>query len=410
MGSPKRIGFVAGLPRAAAASWQAVPTVSTGRGPRLPEANASGWVLIADDFPPLHDQQSGGLRLKTVIDIIVEQGWRMVFASRFPRSGLPGVLSTEAGIARYETALQAAGVNSFAYGLDELDEMIAALGANLRYAFLSGPQVAHDFIPCVRSYSPTATIVYDMADFHALHTAHAAELKHDANLLDIAEEIEAIRAADITIAISNEEKSAVLALVPTAVVHVLPDILTMTTADAPGIDERSGLLFWGGVWHQPSVDAVTWFVNAIWPEIRSELPDCRLRIAGSYPSDEVLAFAETPGVEILSSVPDLAPVFNSARVFIAPFRSGAGAQGKIGESLLNGLPVVATAIGAEGMNLVDGEHALIADDPAAFASQIVRLLCDKGLWTHLQAQGRDLAQSTFPVQAVRDKVADLFHV
>jgi glycosyltransferase involved in cell wall biosynthesis len=72
--------------------------------------------------------------------------------------------------------------------------------------------------------------------------------------------------------------------------------------------------------------------------------------------------------------------------------------------------VVTTAVGAEGMNLRDGEHALIADDPAAFASQVVRLSRDDALWARLQAQGRSLAQSEFSVEAVRDKVADLFHV
>jgi O-antigen biosynthesis protein len=397
------------------ASWPAEPTAVMERGPCLPSANASGWVLVADDFPPLYDQQSGGLRLKTLIDIIGEQGWPIVFASRFPRSGLPGVLSTEAGITRYQAALQEAGVNSFAYGLDEVDETIAALGAKLRYAFLSRPQVAHDFIPCVRSHCPTATIIYDMVDFHALRIAREAELKHDANLLATAEEIKAIevaaaRAADITIAISNEEKSAVLDLVPTAVVDVLPNIFTMATADPPGTDKRSGLFFVGGFWHEPNVDAVTWFVQKIWPRIRGELPECRFRIAGSYPSDEVLALARTPGVDVLGFVPDLAPLFNSARVFVAPLRYGAGVKGKVGQSLAHGLPVVTTAIGAEGMNLLDGEHALIACDPIAFASQVVRLLCDDALWTRLQAQGRSLAQSAFSVEAVRDKMADLFHV
>jgi O-antigen biosynthesis protein len=396
-------------------SWRVEPTAVMERGPRLSKANDSGWVLIADDFPPLHDQQSGGLRLKTLIDIIGEQGWPMVFASRFPRSGLPGVLSKEAGITRYQTALQEAGVKSFAYGLDEVDEMIAALGAKLRYAFLSRPHVAHDFIPCVRSHCPTATIIYDMVDFHALRIAREAELKHDANLLATAKEIKAIevaaaRAADITIAISNDEKSAVLDLVPTAVVDVFPNIFTMTIADPPGADKRTGLFFVGNFWHKPNVDAMTWFVKKIWPQIRGELPKCHFRIAGSYPSDQVLALARTPGVDVLGFVPDLGPLFDSARVFVAPLRYGAGAKGKVGQSLAYGLPVVTTAIGAEGMNLLDGEHALIADDPVAFASQVVRLLRDDALWTHLQARGRSLAQSAFSVEALREKVVDLFHV
>jgi O-antigen biosynthesis protein len=378
------------------------------------KANHSGSVLIADHFPPLYDINSGGHRLKTLIDIIGEQGWPMVFASRFTKAALPGVLSTEAGCARYETALRMAGVNRFAYGIDEVDAMLAELGINLRYAFLSFPEVAHDFIPCVRSHCPTATIIYDMVDFHAVRIAREAAIKHDANLLIKAEaiktiEVAAARAADITIAISNEEKSAMLGLVPSAVVEILPNIFAIPTTHPPGVGKRSGLFFVGGFWHQPNSDAVTWFVAKIWPQIRSQIPECRFRIAGSYMGDDVLALAKAPGVEVLGFVPDLTPLFDSARVFIAPLRYGAGSKGKVGQSLAHGLPVVTTSIGAEGMNLLDGEHALIADDPEMIARQVVRLLRDDVLWIRLQAQGRALARSDCSVETVREKVADLFH-
>jgi len=377
--------------------------------------NPSGWVLIADHFPPLYDQQSGGLRLKTLIDIIGEQGWPMVFASRSTRSALPGVLSTEAGRAHYETALRIAGVSRFAYGIDEVDAMMAELGTNLRYAFLSFPQVAHDFIPCVRFHCPAATIIYDMVDFHAVRMAREAALKQDAELLAKAEEIKAMevaaaRAADITIAISNEEKSAMLDLVPSAVVEILPNVFMMPTTVQSGVGKRSGLLFVGGFWHRPNGDAVTWFVDSIWPLIRSQIPECRFRIAGSNPGDDVRDLALVPGVEVLGFVPDLTPLFNSARVFVAPLRYGAGVKGKVGQSLVHGLPVVTTSIGAEGMNLRNGEHALIADDPDMFASQVVRLLCDDDLWARLQERGQALARSNFSVESVRGKVADLFHV
>jgi glycosyltransferase involved in cell wall biosynthesis len=311
--------------------------------------------------------------------------------------------------------LQAAGVRRFAYGVDEADEMMAALGINLRYAFLSFPEVAHDFIPCVRSHCPTATIIYDMVDFHAMRVAREAAVKQDAYLRAKAEEIKAIevaavRAADITIAISKEEKLAVLDLVPTAVVEILSNIFTMTTADPPTVTDRKGLFFVGSFWHQPNVDAVTWFVKQIWPQIRSQYPECRFCIAGSNPNSEVLALARTPGVDVLGFVPDLTPLFDSARVFVAPLRYGAGVKGKVGQSLVHGLPVVTTSIGAEGMNLIDGDHALIADDPIIFAKQVCRLLRDDALWARLQAQGCALARSSFSVESVQDKVADLFHV
>jgi glycosyltransferase involved in cell wall biosynthesis len=184
----------------------------------------------------------------------------------------------------------------------------------------------------------------------------------------------------------------------------------MPTTRPPGVDKRSDLFFVGGFWHQPNGDAVTWFVEKIWPQLRSQMPECRVRIAGSNPGEEVLALATVPGVEVLGFVSDLTPLFDSARVFIAPLRYGAGVKGKVVQSLVHGLPVVTTSIGAEGLNLLDGEHALIADDPQSFASKIVHLLRDDALWTRLQAQGHAFARSNFSVESIREKVGDLFHV
>src|SRR5258708_12000335 len=107
----------------------------------------------------------------------------MAFASRSTKSALPGVLATEAGRARYETALRTAGVSRFAYGIDDVDAMIAELGTNLRYAFLSFPHVAHDFIPSARCHCPTAKVIYDMLDFHAIPMARQTASSHTPNLL-----------------------------------------------------------------------------------------------------------------------------------------------------------------------------------------------------------------------------------
>jgi glycosyltransferase involved in cell wall biosynthesis len=206
-------------------------------GTRLPKRVASDWVLVADDFPPSQDQQDCGNRLRRLIDILGEQRWPMVFASRLTSSEFPGVLSTEAGLTRSQAALQKAGVKRFAYGLDEVERVMAVLGGNLRYAFLSRAQVARDLIPALRSHCPAATTIYDMVDFHTLRTASEAEWKHDNTLSAAAAELKAIevaavRASDITIAISTEQKAAVLDLVPTAVVEVLPDIFRAETVDA----------------------------------------------------------------------------------------------------------------------------------------------------------------------------------
>jgi glycosyltransferase involved in cell wall biosynthesis len=220
-------------------------------------------------------------------------------------------------------------------------------------------------------------------------------------------EVAAARATDATIAISEDERSAMLRLVPNATVVVLPNVFTSPAAPAGGLDGRAGLLFVGGFGHVPNGDAIRWFAAEIWPMIHAEEPDCRLLVVGSNPGDDVLALAAIPGVEVTGYVTDLEPIYARARVTIAPLRFGAGAKGKVGESLAHGVPVVATTIGAEGMGLVDGENVLVADTGTQFAAQVLQLMRSDDLWLRLSRNGVDHVARAFSPDAARAVLADL---
>jgi O-antigen biosynthesis protein len=379
----------------------------------MPTARRERAILIADSALPLHDQQSGGLRLKTLVQMLGKQNRPMIFVSLTPKAKLPGVLASVDGRGRYERVLRDAGVVAFVYGKCELESWLEAEGAKVRFAFLSFPDVALALLPLVRQYCPYATAIYDMVDFHALRMRREAQLKGDPALASDAAEMQGLEialaeAADITIAISDDEKKALLALAPSANIDVLPNIFELPAAPSPGPQGRCDVLFLGGFWHKANGDAVAWFVREIWPRILAAAPDCRFLIAGSNPGPDVVALAAATNVVVLGHVEDLAPLYSAARVCVAPLRYGAGVKGKVGQSMAYGLPVVATAIGAEGMGLSDGEHLLIADEPEAFARRVVDLLGDDTLWRAIQTKARAFVESQFSVAALSDKVEALF--
>jgi hypothetical protein len=95
-------------------------------------------------------------------------------------------------------------------------------------------------------------------------------------------------------------------------------------------------------------------------------------------------------VEIVGFVPDLAPILSAARVAVAPLRFGAGMKGKIAQAMAAGLPVVTTSVGAEGMSIVPGRHALIADAARDQAAALVRLYTEPELWSRLSQAGQAL--------------------
>jgi glycosyltransferase involved in cell wall biosynthesis len=95
-----------------------------------------------------------------------------------------------------------------------------------------------------------------------------------------------------------------------------------------------------------------------------------------------------PGVEVAGTVPDVAPYIQRAAFTVAPLLAGGGSRLKILESLGWARAVVATTIGASGLEGLGGAGIVLADEPAAFAAQVIRLLQDPPAAARLGQQGR----------------------
>jgi len=374
--------------------------------------DSRGDLLVAADMPPLFDQAAGALRLSTLLSILAEAGWTVTFASRLGRQDLPEVFSTAEGMSRYEGPLQRQGVRRILYGLPEIEAYLQETPTQVDWAFLSFPWVARDIMPLVRARFPRALVAFDMVDFHGIRMTREAELQDDPiklaeakRMLD--EELGLALAADVTVAVSEEERNALLDLAPLAVVKVVPCIFDVPSTPPPPLRDRAGLFFIGGFWHTPNGDGIKWFVERILPLVQAEVPDVMLRIAGSNMGDDVLALGIRPGVEVLGFVHEVEPLLDQHRVFVAPLRFGAGMKGKVAQSLVNGLPVVATKVGAEGMALVSGTHVLVADSETQFAEAVVRLLRDDDLWHRLSAQGQSHIKGTLSRKVVSEQLGAL---
>jgi sugar transferase (PEP-CTERM/EpsH1 system associated) len=136
------------------------------------------------------------------------------------------------------------------------------------------------------------------------------------------------------------------------------------------------IVFSGNMAYPPNVDAALWFHRDIWPRVRAEVPDARFQVVGADPVAEVRALASDPAVTVTGRVPDLVPHLDRATVAIDPLRVGAGLQNKVLEGMAMGLPMVITTVANEGIQATPGEHVLVADEPASFAADVVRLLED----------------------------------
>ncbi len=388
--------------------------VTTGLAP-IRGSVLGNFVLVAADLPPTADRSSGGLRLATVIELFAKLGRRVLFAAIRDRATFEAVVGSQRGREHYEDRMTRLGVERFTYGPKGTERMLKAYGGKIGLAFVSFPHVAQQLIPAVRARSPWATIAYDMVDLHSVRMARQAELASDAQAHAAAEEMARLertcaRLADVTIAISHEERRHLLSLEPDVTVSVIGNAFALPELAPPSTSTRRDILFVGGFHHRPNGDAVRWFVRHIWPSVHKKYPDARFKVVGADANTKVRALAETPGVEILGHVPDLGPLYQSCRMSVAPLRFGAGVKGKIGHSLAHGLPVVTTSIGAEGFGAQPGMHFLVADETKDFASHVLRLMRDDELWLRLRDAGRDLIERTQSLAAMQRELEVLLDV
>ena len=155
------------------------------------------------------------------------------------------------------------------------------------------------------------------------------------------------------------------------------------------------LVFTGSMDWLPNEDAVVFFAREILPLIRAEEPEVRVSIVGRAPTPAVARLADDPAIRVTGRVEDVRPFMEDAAVYIVPLRIGGGTRLKIFEAMAMGKAVVSTTVGAEGLAIEPGTHALIADEPNAFARAVVRLIRDPERRRRLEAAARALVVEKF---------------
>jgi glycosyltransferase involved in cell wall biosynthesis len=211
------------------------------------------------------------------------------------------------------------------------------------------------------------------------------------------EELAAWRRYDGVTFTSGTDEARARALVPSlrsAVVSNSVDVeLFRQRAGDPPSDGRT-IMFFGAINYFPNVDAILFFARDVWPLLAASHPLARLKIVGQYPTPEILAL-RGPRVEVAGLVDDVRPHLAQAAVVIAPLRIGGGTRFKILEAMAMARPVVATAVGAEGIDVVPGRNILLADAAADFAAAVGRVLDDAALAARMGWEGRALVEKRY---------------
>jgi glycosyltransferase involved in cell wall biosynthesis len=182
------------------------------------------------------------------------------------------------------------------------------------------------------------------------------------------------------IAVSDHDRKQMLEMDPSCEITVVPtgvDTRKFAVA-APASAHPPRIVFTGSMDWEPNIDAMEYFCQQIWPQVRTAYPDAVFQIVGRNPHSKIQRLA-SDSVQVTGTVPSVAEYLRDASLVIVPLRIGGGTRLKIFEAMAMGKAVISTSIGAEGLDVQSGRDLLLADDAMAFADAILLLLRDAAL-------------------------------
>ncbi|HEY8402571.1 MAG TPA: glycosyltransferase [Cytophagaceae bacterium] len=133
------------------------------------------------------------------------------------------------------------------------------------------------------------------------------------------------------------------------------------------------VIFTGNMGYHPNVQACKYLVNQILPLLLKRFKKIKICLAGTSPSQEVLAL-QGEHVVVTGFVEDIKSWLLNSKLFVAPLFSGSGLQNKLLESMATGLPTLTTSLANSALKAEEGKQIIVCDDAESFAENIINLL------------------------------------
>lgn len=360
-------------------------------------------ILVIDASTPTPDQDSGSLDTFLALQVLVELHYDVTF--------IPSDLKRNKN---YTSNIASLGVRCLhKKEIYSIENFLSATGKFFDVVMLYRLGIAESHLPNVRKLAPQAKIVFNTVDLHFLREERIAEVENSELLRSNAARTKAIelammRSVDATIVLSSAEFDLVRNVAPSVNCYLLPFFRRIPGRSNP-FSKRKDIVFIGGFKHQPNIDAITYFINDVWPLVRRRIADVHLLILGSHPTKAVYNSAKNDDrIKVVGFVKNLNDYFDICRMSVAPIRTGAGIKGKIVTSAGYGVPCVATSLAIEGMGLTPESDILVADTPAIFAEKVIKLYNDEVLWTSISNNALEFMESQFAYQAGKTRLELFF--
>lgn len=355
-------------------------------------------ILVIDDRVPYGELGRGYPRAKELLISLREAGAEVVF---YP-------LQTPFDEAPLDSGVPGVSI-LYGRGREYLAETLEALLPTIDVMWVSRPhnmKIVRDLIDIRKERS--WALVYDAEAIFADRDIARAALA--GSPLDEAQRQRLIE-SEVALAIGSDAVSSVSFADAQTFSRYAGAPVTVVSFSIPPAPtpspwrERDGLLFVGAIeGESPNEDALMWFVDQVSPLLAPDVPS-KVTHAGVQQSAALAQRSDR--IDFKGIVPDLATVYDGARVFIAPNRFAAGQPQKVLEAAANGVPCIITPLLAKQLGWTHEREALVADGAQAWADAVRRLYGDADLWANLRERALDAIRRDVAPDVFREKVVSV---
>ncbi len=360
-------------------------------------------LLFVDYSVPQYDLYAGSRTNFMYLEMLVGMGLVVKFiAADFER------------VEPYSSELNQLGIETLdgAWYRDNWENWLQENGQGIDYVFFNKPDPTNIFLSTVKRCT-NAAIIYQCHDLNFLRLRRKASVENDKTVLAEAKLYEEkenfiFANSDVLLTFSDVEATVIKKKFPNKKVFTVPLFFYQDVCEPKrDFGQRHGLLYIGACAHSPNRDAVSWFCKEIFPLIQQKVPDIALNVVGADPPKDILSL-HSESVRILGRVSEdeLKSLYQNVRMMVVPLRFGAGVKGKIIEALYNGIPIVSTAIGLEGIKGID-QLAAPQDSPADFAAELVALYTAEEKLAQLSQQGSRFVADHFTSQKTAELMREI---
>lgn len=306
-------------------------------------------VVVIDHYIPTFDKDAGSRAIYQYIKCFVNLGYNVkLIGDNFFR------------MEPYTTAFEQLGVEVLvgSYYAKNWKKWFKANSRYIDFVLLNRPHISKKYIAFIKKYT-NAKVVYHVQDLHFLRAYREYELtgnkeyqKESMKWKEI--EVAIMNQADLNFTVSDVEKKIMNELVSGNKAVVMPIFAYPSLKENSDKQNAENIIFVGGFNHRPNEDAVLWFAKDIWPRFKEKHPKAKLIIAGSNPTKKIRELSSTD-IIVTGYISDeeLNGYYSKCKVCVIPLRFGAGVKGKTIEAMYQGIGIVSTSTGIEGLSNID---------------------------------------------------------